>query len=601
MNESVERNFPIPGRHAPTPDSPDISPKALESWLSELPMGYPELTAAHIMGLLHQVNRTELADPRHRHFVFEVGDCADNVLRMLHLKLRDVAAPPTGKEMKLAELVIRLHGELALAYVNAAGCKMAQPLFRKKVQPPRAKALRRAMNSLYESLKVHHLINTPPGDGLWRRIYALYTLAQHRELTSTTEPASATGRSATLEDVFKSAILLHVSSPQSLRGDELGVLCELLPELVPHAQLVPTETNTDECGVVMLGIDSGTPPYLDKASDCADCARAGTCLSLDVTALFDQIRRELTQLKKAQPGAGNASGSQKRILEQLKNRLGPKRKRRTKRVKAQQQVEVIAGLQHAHTLLIGGESANTTQDQPPAAKSATPPANGHKITYNVVLNLELVTIETPAHFNAPESTLSSRRPTAAPRKALCKSLNFSSRGYCLAAINAHGFRIKVGELIILRDQDGERWLPAVVCWISSKRHAMHFGVKLLAPHVRAGKALCLKQEETRSTECLLLFKTGAARPSSILMSPRCIKEPTAVTVNFGGNNLEIALNRELSRTHGYVEYSCDNQLSRNLNPETVPLSDSTAQPLDTMGLQDLEFEDDERPWIRFLS
>jgi len=152
----------------------------------------------------------------------------------------------------------------------------------------------------------------------------------------------------------------------------------------------------------------------------------------------------------------------------------------------------------------------------------------------------------------------------------------------------------------LREENEGRWLPATVTWAESDGENAQFGVKLLAPHVRPGKAFCNANHDTHSTPCLLLFARRGPRPNSILLGPRCMPENTGISVDYGNHSLHMVLKHELSRTQGYIEYACEDTSEAELSPETVPLVDRFGASGNGPRIGDGEYEDDQRPWRRFL-
>ncbi len=600
MNTPIELEYPLPVRHPAARDFPDVTRKALDAWLDALPMGNPEPAAARIMDLLYQANRTLLPDEHRLYLVQQVGEKAGDLLNMLHRRLRDVAAPPNRKEMELAELVMLLHGESALAYRTAMDCKFGRKLFQRKSGLSLSTALQRATHHLCQNMKVHYLINVPPTELLWRHLYALFRFAQDKELLAETAQPLPSGRTDNVETLFKTTVLFHLSGPQSLRGDEMIMLSDLLPDLAPKAELLSAREDSDRPLTALLGMQSGTPPQLDFTSSCASCSNGSDCMRLDLSPFVRSVRRRLAKIRKTATEGGMTHVTEQRVLEQLKSRFGGKQKRHANRICEQQGVEVIAGLQHAYAWLTDPRIFEAPEAAPSPADNAKAEPRSSGIEYNVVLNLEQVTIEAPAYFNSDSDSNPESRGLGALRRALCRTLNFSAGGYCLSADDTDGFQLRVGELLILRENDADRWLPAAVTWVDSDGHHVQFGTKLLAPHVLPGKALCHENKETNSAECLLLFGSNGSKPDSIILGPRCLPEGTNVSVDFGNHSLEIVLMGELNRTQGYVEYACDNSRELDLAPETVPLSRSPDARAEGSQISGQEFEDLDRPWRRFL-
>ncbi len=595
MRSAIELGFPVPHRQPPAKGFPLLSRKALDAWLTELPTGNPESAAAKILDLLHQVNRTLLVDEERLQLVQSVGEPAGDILQSLHRKLSDVAAPPTRKEMELAELAMLAHSELTLAYRSAIDCRPGKKLFHKKDGWNPATNLQRAVHHLYQNLKLRYLTKLQPEQALWRHLYTLYQYAQVNGLNNDPVLPLPTGNTHGIDTLFKTALLLHLSGTQSLRGNEMLMLCDLLPALSATLDLLSAENGGDRLFGALVGLQGGTPPVLSYVNDCRDCESAATCLWMDLLPFAQAVRRRLTKLKKTDTGTSMSHATELRVLEQLKTRFGGKLKRQTKRNTAQLDVEVIVSLQHAHAWLTNPRKFQDSESPRQSKPKKRPPS---KIDYNVVLNLEQVTIEAPAYFDSDNSQTA--QLVKKPRRALCKTMNFSIGGFCLHADKTDDFQVRVGELLILRENNAQRWLPAVVTWLNSDGHGVQFGARLLAPHVQPGKALCQGNHDTHSTQCLLLFSDDSDTPSSIVVGPRCMPEGTEIAVDFGNHSLDMMLRHELSRTQGYVQYACDHAKERDIAPETEILSPGSPEFVEGTNISSQEFEDDDKPWRRFL-
>ncbi len=562
----------------------DLSPRALSDWIDSLPIAHPELVARRILDATHEVNRLDTGDSERMRFVTSIGDVALPILRSLQLRLRDVAAPPSKKEMELAELSIALHQELALAHRSMLQCKPARKnIFAKSTQVDQYLHATRGLYHLCQSLKVHYFINVEPVDDIWDKLYGLYALLDEDGRKAELNRAIPDEDYRSVDDAFKTAVLLHLSDPRALRGDEVDYLSKLLPNASRHARLLPVdEANKYKLPrsyllKVMRG--GGSPTYYSPA-DCADCTRRKECLVLDVSPMAAYIRHRMSQPNARSQTRNNRVVNEHNVLAHLNKQLGVRHKRDYKRLSGEYTIYVLAGLQQCHHYLTNGYSPRT----PPETLSATevePQISNAGIDYNVVLNLELVTFETRSTKTREMAAIVNNTDAPVLRRARCKTLNFSLGGYCLNAEKSSGLRLSVGEFMAMREKGYKRWLPACVSWLSTDGENLHFGIRLMAPHMRPGKAICHQNEETHAAECLLLFdKEDEEIPSRILMNPGCITAGAYVRVEFGKFIVDMQLEQELCRTQGFVEFSCQKINSNDLEPETVlsfqaPTADSS--------------------------
>ncbi len=574
MNEQSDSLFPIPRCKVPGTGSFDLSPKALSTWVDSLPIAHPELVAERILDAAYEVNRLDIEDTERLRFVTSVGDTALPILRSLQRRLLDVAAPARAKEMKLAELAIVLHQELALAYRSMLQCKPdRKKIFSKTTHIDQTLYIYRGLHHLFQGLKVHYFINVEPIDDIWDKLYGLYSLLDEDAGKSDVDQALPDEDYCCADDVFKAALLLHLSDPKALRGDELDYLCKLLPQFSHRARLIPAveaiQNKPTRSYLLQLRRGSG-PPTLYGTSDCANCTLGSECLLLDVTWVVASVRRRMSHQNGGTETHNHRMVSEHKVLAHLNKRLGVRHKRNSKRISGNHRIDVIAGLQQSHHYFTSGHIAPAVSKVVSTAKIRRRRPNS-KIDYNVILNLEQVTIETPTATIPEQTATGNNGDLQELRRARCKTVNFSLGGYCLSAAKSSVFRLSAGEFIAVREKGSKRWLPASVSWLSTDGKHLHFGVNLMAPHMRPGKAINHENGEIRASECMLLFgEEDNELPSRVLMNPGRISAGTNLRIEFGQRMVDLQLDQELSRTHGFVEFSCQEIGVEDISPETIP-------------------------------
>ncbi len=557
MSHTLRSGFPPSHQNRPGRHSFDLSPKAVNVWLKSLPVGFPEASVEKLLDRVHKINRLSVPDQQRLSFLLSLGQQAHPLIQTLHNKLRDVAAPPRRKEMELAELVILLHSELALGYRNAIDRQTGDMPSRKHPPVTQGTLFNQALHHLYWNLMVHDLINVEPGHEIWEKIYALYALAEDQGiLTEASSPFP--GRIAeTVEDTFKTILLVSLSAPQSLRGVELAVLWGLLPYLAPYAGLLSGQEATNLESGFFIELYSSQAPKRYAGEQHHRGSRASEYLALDIAPLVSEINRRLKALRHHKQAGNSRLCSNRHILKYLKSRLSPQRLHRSRRITGEFAVNVIAGFREVHYFL-SGEKTVVGPNDASANGGKSESRRPHPLTdYSVNLNLELVNIEPQPYYKDDEATAPFASEKLDARQAHCRTLNFSTGGYCLATDHTKDFHLKVGELVAVHEGDENRWLPGGVTWVISDGHQLRFGVNLLAPFCRPGKVLCSRNQKTKSAECLLLLDDKQAQPSKILLSPSGIPAETTISVEFGGNRLDMALHKKLAKTPGYIKFQCE--------------------------------------------
>lgn len=575
MAISLTSGFPIPRQQPPGPSSFDTSPRAVSSWLATLPKAHPEVAAEKLVDMVHAVNRLAISHDHRIHLLQYLGDQGYSILGPLHNKLRDVTSPPRKKELALAELIILLHQELALAYRIAISDPSKQKPVRKDLNFDRSRLIRTSLLHLGQTQKVHYLIKTPLENDVWSKVYTLYSIAAETGILEENAAEKEDQGLNSIEGTFKAILLMFLSAPESLRSIELGDLWRLIPNLVQYTRLLPAQEAAANEPAFLIGVDNGSIPRLDRRSNSTPTGRqhGPEYLKLEVAPLLSEIRHWLTAIYTHQETLNTHQDMRRKVLEHLLSHLEPQRKRQTRRLSGEFEIEVIAGFRHVHRFLTDNSGVARRDASHPIKETQPKQHLAAQIDYNVALNLELVDIESPLDRIENESNYPAREEEPDVRRAFCNTLNFSRDGYCLTTQGTGDFHLKVGEFVILREKNQDRCLPANACWVTSDGQELRFGVTLMAPFLLPGKAFSHPDQTATAEDCILLMDAKDGEPSRILLYSPCQPEGAPLRVEAGGRTLKLKLQQELSRTPGYVEYQCDAITEQGVGPESTPLFD----------------------------
>lgn len=574
MNSTIRDSYPLPAPHNAETNALDLTPKAVEHWLESLPVGSPEPLAERLCDTLYEVNRREVAADVRLAFIHQVEIRLQYVFNTLHKKLQEVSTPARKQELERAELLGLLHEEMALAYRSGIDDTPSA-----SASADTATLLYKALFHLCQCVKVSYVMKAATRDAIWRKIYALYQFARKKSIdgTAVNEPTEA--QRNTVENIFKTTLLLSLIAPQSLRGDELTAFCSTLPELAEFTFLSPA-SDLDFAGTAyLIDLNGTTAPSSKPLSTAPPQNNLSGKLLFDVSPLTKELWERLADVRDGKVKPVNPSGYEPGLIKKLISRLSAERKRRAKRIDGELDVEVLAGLKEIHHFLLGDREPEPLEDGSPIDLDNAP-SSGSNISYNILLNLEKVTIENPfaeLKGKKPPTTIHASKVEA--RHSHCKTVNFSSSGYCLKTDVKEEFRLHLGEFVIVRESGGGRWLPGNVSWLSTTRSKLLFGIKLLAPQFGAGRLLSGHDPANGFEECLFLLDMDGSHRLRLLVCPQPLKVGSAVSVELGDRVLDLVLTRKLSRTTGYIEFECGN-VSVHVDRDEQVLDDTDVLELD---------------------
>ncbi len=536
MNDALNQGFALPPQHPAEGRNPQPTPAALEEWMTTLPLGSPWPLAEAFFDTLHEFNRRQVAYEQRLCFLAfaeqRIMASFDGLPRRFH----DVAVPPRRNESERIEQLLLLYGEMALAcrcMIDAQDDPATQ-----------CRWVAKSLGYLLSVLRLAFIARRSPPRRTWRHTYALF--AWTRRFVADMDPALREPLS-TAENTFKAMLLLSLSAPQSLRGEDLSALCGILPELAQYGRLCQS-SHSVEGAFFLVDLAHDDPP---QPKPFTTAPGKGDFLLFDVAGLITEAKRRLRQCRTGKIRCIARSGYDPVLLKKLLDHLGEDRKRQAKRTQARLNVEVVAGMRHAHGFLQSGESPS-----PPQPEKRPDPRVG--ISYNLLLNLETVRIEAPAFYRGRRHSQQPPVRAVSTGHRHCATINFSSGGYCLKTEADASFRLQLGGFVIVRETRGGRWLPGSVCWLFSDAESLRFGVRLLAPQLGVGFMIEPEPRDSPDTviPCLVLPDWHTANGLRLLLPPGSAEPGMPVEVHFGGARRRLVLEQRISQSGDYVEFVC---------------------------------------------
>lgn len=581
MGHNCDLYFPLPEQKKASNEDIKVVLDIFRRTLNDLPFGDLEKAAKEIFDILYKSNKIEFKGEDRQALLTEIEQPAAHVLHGLREKIKDVSTPIGRSDERIAKILVAIHYELALGY----RCLFANPpvngLMRSVDKVDTANSIRLSIYHLGEVLRTKYAVFSNPSGAIWSYIYTFYICAHSHGVDKITLPSSALCRFNTVEEVFKSILLLSVSSPLTMRSNEFAALYDLAPELIKHIDLGKIKCGKKYTDLMTFNLSGTEPPKKQFATGCDSCSNSSNCFAISTTPLINYIDQQQDRNK-----TGEQITSIQTLLDlpnQLdnlkRNLAGSARIGSAKRIKEDGLlVDIVVGFSDAYTFLQQGNDgvANETDE----TIEIVEPTNWETI------NDESITVEVSEGWTATGIIRAGLRKTSA------KMINRSSGGYCLYIDATERFSLRVGELAILQEEGEGEWQAAEIKWVRGGKKRIDLGVKLLDGLISFGTFRPKYSKDTDiSLDCIILTNDSDLNRSAIrlITASSDLKRGDQLLLNHQGEEHKITVSRINSKANGYVEYSCDLSMHEEaaVAKQPLPSGESDLSETDFESIWDL--------------
>lgn len=532
MGQSCDLYFPLPEQDKRGKGGRKLELELYREILADLPYGDQERTVHELFNILSRSNRIVFKADERLALIKQMEEPTCHILDGLQQKIKDISAPIGRKEERIAKTLVGMHFEFALAY----RCLLVKPpvkgVLRTADHAATANYIRLSIYHLGEVLRTKYNALNNPGGTIWRYIYALFVFAYKQGIHDITLPSLPWCRFETVEETFKSVVLLAMSSPLTMRGSYFNSLYKLAPKLTPYIELGEISCGENNTGLSTFNLSGSEPPKKQIMTGCDSCGNAANCFTLNTEPLLDYIQQQVEL-----GGANKQPTALQKFLNDpyqldglLRNFGGDGKSDHSERIAgADFSVEIVVGFNGAYEILSQDAAASTD-------------SMAEDITLKDTEKWSITGIEGPAQ-----------------RRTNCVVMNHSSGGYCLYINANEKFHLWVGELAIVRKYNGEgEWRPAVISWVSGNKSRIDFGVKLLGDNVCPGMLRAIYNNSVDgAVKCLLLIdEFSAERPARIITAPSNLAEGDTLLVQHDDGDYKVSVSHIHTRTGGYAEYRC---------------------------------------------
>ncbi len=549
MDQNCDLFFPLPKQKEASKSDIKIVFEIFRRTLKDLPFGNQEQAAKDVFDILYKSNKIQFEDGDRLTLLNEIEQPAIQILNGLQEKIKDVAAPIGRNDERVAKILVAIHYELALAY----RCLLREPqvkgLLRSGNKAENANHIRLIMYHLGEILRTKYTVFTNPGGTIWRYIYTLFICAYNHGIHAVSLPPSAWCRFSNVEDVFKSILLLSLSSPLTMRSHEFNAFYDLAPELTKYIDLGKIKCGEKYSDLMTFNLSGTEPPKKQFATGCDSCSNAANCFAISTTQLVNYIdeQLELTKNNKQLTPLQRLLNSPNKLDNLKRNIAGSERGGTSTRIKGGDlQVELVAGFCDAYTFLNKGkvEAADKQDDSNDVTESDDWETIGE----------ESITVADTADWTTTGII------RAGLRKTNCGVTNYSHGGYCLYIDTGERFRLKVGELVLVKESGKDVWQMAVIIWVSGSKKRMNVGVKVFEGAVSVGTFRPLYNNSADiQLDCMFLAVDEGDGNNSVrvITASSDFSRGDQLLVDYQGQEHKITVSKIYSQSSGYTEYVCD--------------------------------------------
>jgi cyclic-di-GMP-binding protein len=556
--------------------------ESMTMWLAGLPKSNLGQTARAVHQAITELNRVALA-PTLRAQLLEIIRPAIHYagagLRRHYLNQPIVLPEQAHKVARLAHV---LHEQLAIGYTLVAiGAEI----------PGRQSGFGQAAfaTSLHRGIAEHTLnllrdyqLYRNPHAGCWRAIHQLAAVARSEGVDGIVVADQQSGN-CTVQAAYLRALLLGSAKSTQLRQDDLA---KIFQHAGGWAALV---TLAQDEGNVLVLVD----PNSDDGPIYRHFARPeANWLGLDTSQL---ARHLIEQAHCAEEAAFGEQPLSVELLAHLSHNWGTATTRAFQRMDVNEPIDVVLGLNTAHFLLAGEqelgallgtapaiETTLTLEDENPFLRPhmhgrAPQPAAKDVWDSTSSANARLASLPTDSIDTKvrEEARKAQEKEREKYRLYAVERVNVSAGGLCIAWPANEPVQVRTGELVGLRESQGQAWSIGVIRWLRSTQGGPQLGVELLSPGAEAFGARVIHKTGPQGDyqRALLLPEVKQTGQPSTLLLPRLpFRAGQKVSLLCRDRETRVHLVRKIMSTPNFNLFEFRQLDSAPTEPETTSIA-----------------------------
>ena len=561
--ENPSPNIDVQALATPRGDSFDVHPKAVKTWLNNLPMANSGEAGRLLFEALREVNGLAV-DPVQR---FEFLDALRRPIRIIVQSLDHhyvgIPFPLPATNRRIADLAIAFLREMATGYTHVVmQLSQLRGVIGLTRRPMLCAATYRALLFRTRVLAKSFQIYAPYPQMLWYETHELFDYAKRSGIAGKAidDPDNQLVKTRTIEDVYKQALLLSLSNPYRLRQGDVVKVCNALELWSPYCRLTPvTHSGSYPQGLFAIHQNSDEQPcYLEGTN-------SGNGLSwvLDTTALGGLLREQDAYL----------TGKQKKPSKTVLKALPPKfPKGLLERIMLSWGMMTIRG--HSRH-----DASDTDRINVALGLSALYYFSGgnEEILFEPIANTTELTDSSLVKWSSGEVH------RVEHSSHCCRILDESAQGYRLASCTENSLRVQVGELlgVHLPNTPDNQWSVAAVRWMrAGTKEEIEIGVQLLASSFKPITARVCNAEGHcgEHQACLLLTsQDGDDRPPTLIAPNFFHNFASRLLLTDGARKQVVSITRTVENTGAFTHFEFKREIA---NVPAAPAKVASASPVE---------------------
>lgn len=516
------------------------NPKRVREWVEGLPQMNVGETAKRIYAAVQEIARLRTDSESRFQMLEAMRGPIHFVCNALskHFLNKPVVLP--AKEAKIANLAQALQNHLATGYKVVASQVLARTkLGDKEARRMCVRALHRALTEMNLVLLRSFQLYFPAPPGYWRELHQIFLLAESIDLLNTpVDDTEESGLNTTVYDAYRRSLLISTAKPNQLRQAQIEQVYNASANWLRFCEVAPGSVNR---GLYTLNLTADSHPVypaLQKRPDDAHHARY-----FDASRISELLRTHL-QLAAGQPHPErdfNVPGDmQADLIRILVQAWGVLTERAFTRIEENGQIKLCIGLSATHYFVSdrqdfnkqvrGMSDAMLHLDESNRFLTSGPTNRRDVIERHDVWGLQVdrnkvnlggkeLSIEEKvrAHQNQTQTVDSDKYPSY-----VCDIVNTSPGGFCISWKQDVPPQVKTGEIIGIKEQEGQPWSIGVIRWVKQFRNeGARMGIELLAPKAEACGTQVIQKKGgiTEFMRTLILPELKAVGQPATLITP----------------------------------------------------------------------------------
>jgi cyclic-di-GMP-binding protein len=584
MKNATPLKLKLPERTTAPADSFLLDIKKVEAWVSSLPIANTGESSKRVFQTLVELNRIDLVNLKRVKIVNTLQPVVKYITSNLRKYYLDSSLPLAAKNQKVVVLCRELYSELANSHkiiVEKMAIGEGEKLERKLM----VIALHQAIYYLSKVLYFSVIVYNPYPVDIWREIHQLFMFAEQNDLSriKINGGARGNGHISTIEEIYKSALLLALASPYRLRQQEIEHLYQKLPEWAGYIQVrtPQPDTGSEYESHFFVRTETDEPP-MHISLQTMDMSNQ--CRLIDTLQLVQHLRKELKTIysKKGESALFtremlvNAP-----MLRKVIKSLTDTPKRGFIRTRLNFELDTAVGINEIHSqisaYMIKNQGSNLEEQETTIGDEEKEGLKDSSFLDSFFTadneSLQIVPLDHPvdeAVLNPKDIQDTWIVDDGAPAWASqqqdndidtfsCKTFNESAGGYCINWAGSNPPKIRVGELIGIQSaSDRSQFSIGIARWL---RHmpgvGLQLGMEIISPTAEAIKIHIPGDDQHSQTtqKCILLPEVAASnRPPCLILPVLNIRVGDKIRIESGDQQQPAKLIRLLESTGTFSQF-----------------------------------------------